>query len=223
MDIVILAAGEGERLRPLTDKTPKPLLHYMGKPILEYLISDLVQHGLKKIYLIVGHLKEQFPSFVRVMESRYSVKIILISQSPLLGVAHALTFLPDALSDPFLLFVADSLFSDFPYQDFLRSKKPMFLVQESSSALRKTVVTVKNDQVVDCFYNYDQSFSQPVLIEIGALSLPHSVLAFVREQSYQAEVPLSTILQKMVHTGTMFGIVRYTRTVKSISSVKDLE
>lgn len=57
---IILAAGRGSRLQELTDKTPKPLLLYHGKPIIEYLIEYLLALKIKDIYVVTGYLGEQF-------------------------------------------------------------------------------------------------------------------------------------------------------------------
>ncbi len=57
---IIMASGLGTRLRPLTLKTPKPLLEVKGVPMIETVISALNKAGVKHIYVVVGYLKEQF-------------------------------------------------------------------------------------------------------------------------------------------------------------------
>lgn len=57
---VILAAGKGERLRPLTLETPKPLIEVNGVRMVESIISALHQNGILEIYIVVGYLKEKF-------------------------------------------------------------------------------------------------------------------------------------------------------------------
>ena len=49
MDAVILAAGKGERLKPVTDKIPKPLIKIRGKPILEWILQDLAKNNITNI------------------------------------------------------------------------------------------------------------------------------------------------------------------------------
>lgn len=57
---IILAAGLGERLRPITDRTPKPLIMVNGKRIIDTAIDALLENNITEIYIVVGHLKERF-------------------------------------------------------------------------------------------------------------------------------------------------------------------
>ena len=57
---IILAAGLGKRLRPITEQTPKPLIEINGRKMIETMLDGLIQNGIAEVYVIVGHLKEQF-------------------------------------------------------------------------------------------------------------------------------------------------------------------
>jgi len=64
MKAVIPLAGKGTRLRPHTHHTPKPLLKVAGKPVLAYLLDDLVEMGVKEIVFIVGHLQDTMEAWI---------------------------------------------------------------------------------------------------------------------------------------------------------------
>lgn len=115
MKAMILAAGRGERLRPLTDHTPKPLLKAGGKPLIVHLIEKLVMAGLKQIIINYAHLGEQFPA-VLGDGSQWGAEI---SFSPELyggletagGIIHAMQLLGD---EPFLVVNGD-IWTDFDF------------------------------------------------------------------------------------------------------------
>ena len=70
---IIMAAGFGKRMRPITLTTPKPLIKVNGKIIIETIIDALKTNGIEEIYIVVGYLKEQF----KYLESIYkNVKLI---------------------------------------------------------------------------------------------------------------------------------------------------
>lgn len=74
---IIMAAGLGSRLRPLTDTTPKPLLEVSGKKIIETVIEALLWNGIREIYIVVGYQKEKFSvllpkyPFIHLIENPY--------------------------------------------------------------------------------------------------------------------------------------------------------
>lgn len=63
MKAMILAAGKGTRVRPLTDEMPKPMIPIIGKPVMEYLIEELERHGFNEIMINVSHLPEKIESY----------------------------------------------------------------------------------------------------------------------------------------------------------------
>ena len=86
MKAVVMAAGKGVRLMPLTDETPKVLITVAGKPFLYYVLKTLEKAGITDIALIVGYKKEQFPAFLET----YGFSAKLIEQTEQLGTGHAI-------------------------------------------------------------------------------------------------------------------------------------
>ncbi|MEE8419212.1 MAG: nucleotidyltransferase family protein, partial [Dehalococcoidales bacterium] len=86
---VILAAGEGQRLRPFTVTRPKTMLSIADKPILQYVIEALAQNGIQDIIIVVGYRREQIFDYMGNGE-RFGVDITYKIQERQLGTAHAL-------------------------------------------------------------------------------------------------------------------------------------
>jgi len=111
---MILAAGRGERLRPLTDKTPKPMLPVDGKPLLERHIERLAAIGIEYIVINTCWLGEQIEAYFSDHGRRFGVNISWSREIEALetggGISRALPLLGD---EPFLLINGD-VWSDFP-------------------------------------------------------------------------------------------------------------
>lgn len=75
MKAMILAAGRGKRLRPLTDECPKPLIKVSGKPLLDYHIENLSNAGVEEIVINISHLGERIQDYI---ESKQAVWDVLI-------------------------------------------------------------------------------------------------------------------------------------------------
>ena len=123
MKAMILAAGEGQRMRPLTDVRPKPLLEVAGKPLIEHHIARLGAAGLTEIVVNVSHLGQQLVDFLGD-GSQWQVVISTSSeQTPLEtagGIIQALPHLGDA---PFLLVNGD-VFTDYPFAQLRETAPP---------------------------------------------------------------------------------------------------
>ena len=115
MKAMILAAGKGERMLPLTKKTPKPLLEVAGVTLLERHLWRLADAGFDEVVINVSHLAEQIVSFCGD-GSRWGLSISISRESAPLetagGIAHALPLLGD---QPFLVVNGD-IFTDFPFE-----------------------------------------------------------------------------------------------------------
>ncbi|HID90615.1 TPA: nucleotidyltransferase family protein, partial [Candidatus Bathyarchaeota archaeon] len=89
MRAVILAAGKGERLYPLTLTTPKPLLPVGGKPLVDHLLCSLREVGIKEALLVVHHLADQIKAYLG--DTRSGVDLRYEVQKEVLGTADALS------------------------------------------------------------------------------------------------------------------------------------
>lgn len=118
IDVVIMAGGEGIRLRPLTEKTPKPLLFVGDKPILEHNIDRLMQFGVNNINICIKYLGEQIVEYFSSKKSK-GINIKYHYEEEKLGTAGALSNIDEYHFDTILLMNAD-LLTNLDYEDFYR-------------------------------------------------------------------------------------------------------
>jgi NDP-sugar pyrophosphorylase family protein len=108
---VVMAAGEGRRMRPLTERWPKPVLPIDGRPVLATLLRDLAAAGLERIWVVSGHLGAQVEALVGD-GSAWKLEARVVRQPEPLGSADAVRRALDAGAEPPLLVTAaDTLFS----------------------------------------------------------------------------------------------------------------
>lgn len=103
---LILAAGRGTRLRPLTHTRPKPVIRVAGRPILHYAVDNLLEAGIEEIGVVVSPETEKD---IREALSGYRVRYVLQEEPQ--GLAHAVAVAQEFLGEsPFVLYLGDNLF-----------------------------------------------------------------------------------------------------------------
>ena len=114
MRAMLLAAGEGRRMRPLTDVTPKPLLTVAGRPLIEHHIVGLRDAGVTEIVVNVSYLGQQLVDFLGD-GSRWGVELKVSQEvAPLETAGGIVQALPCLGDQPFLLVNGD-IYTDFPF------------------------------------------------------------------------------------------------------------
>ena len=105
-----MAAGEGRRLRPLTERWPKPVLPIGGRPVVATLVRELASAGVSRVFLVTGHLAEQVERLVGD-GAAFGVAVQIVRQPAVLGSADAVQRAVDAGAEPpFLVSAADTVY-----------------------------------------------------------------------------------------------------------------
>jgi CTP:molybdopterin cytidylyltransferase MocA len=110
-----MAAGEGRRLRPITERWPKPVLPIDGKPVVVTLVHDLARAGCERIVVVTGHLAEQVEALLRPLP--YEIRFV--RQPPGQGSADAV--LRAEATPPYLVVAADNVFGEGDLAHFARA------------------------------------------------------------------------------------------------------
>jgi len=160
MQAVILAAGKGLRLRPFTEKHPKPLITVGNKPLIHFTLETLPDE-ISEIIIIIGYLAEQI---IEILGDNWQGKPIkYVNQPNLNGTGNALLMAKDLLHDKFLVVNGDDLYSKQDLTSMLNYDFAI-LAWKSSAVSEFGLVTTPNMQLL----NFDSSSS---LINCGAYCL----------------------------------------------------
>jgi len=108
MQAVVLAAGEGTRLRPLTEDKPKGMVEVDGDPILAHCFEQLIELGADELIVVVGYKKEAI--MTHFDDDFEGVPITYAHQRETKGLAHALRTVEDFIDDDFMLMLGDNVF-----------------------------------------------------------------------------------------------------------------
>lgn len=114
IDVVLMAGGKGERLRPLTEKTPKPLLLVGEKCIIDHNIDRLIDYGINNINITVNYLKDQIIN--HFIAPRNGILINCIQEPCFLGTIGSIKFINNFYND-YILVMNSDLFTNINYED----------------------------------------------------------------------------------------------------------
>ncbi|WP_199065258.1 N-acetylmuramate alpha-1-phosphate uridylyltransferase MurU [Chitinimonas sp. BJB300] len=173
MRAMILAAGRGERMRPLTDTTPKPLLDVGGTPLIGWHLRKLAAAGIRDVVINHAWLGEQIEAALG-NGAAYGLRIVYSAEGTALetagGVAKALPLLGES---PFILLSAD-IYTDFPYERLVAAAKRL---AETPQQLAHLVLAPTNRYQLD--FNLDE---QGLVRSEGAPSYTYANLAVLKPE-----------------------------------------
>ncbi len=147
MKALILAAGKGQRLRPITNKIPKALIRVGGKEIIGYQLDYLVEYGVENFIIAVGALKEKIIEYVK---SNYSVNVKFI-YNPLYGKTnyiYTLWLTKEYVDDDVILIHGDLIFNKILLERLIYFDKNGVLVSKKAKALEKDFKAFISDERV---------------------------------------------------------------------------
>jgi glucose-1-phosphate thymidylyltransferase len=187
MQAVILAAGEGTRLRPLTHGKPKAMLPVANRPVIAHVIDSLLANGIRDIVVVVGYRREYVQRFLNSLE----IPVRVVVQEKQLGTAHALRAAAPEITGDFLVLPGDN-YIDAESIARIKGEPCAMLVKEHPSPSNFGVVVVRNGFVADILEKPDEAPAHTV--STGILSLPGEILGSLAKN----EIPdaLTALIRK---------------------------
>ena len=193
MKAVVLAAGEGMRLRPLTVSEPKVMIPVANRPILEYVVDALVKNDVREIVMVVGYRKERIMSHFEDGK-KFGARIDYVVQEKQLGNGHALLSAKDRLSGEFMVLPGDNIVDRRAVGDLLRAGScPSALVVESENPSKYGVVTIDKGTIKDVVEKPQELISNIILT--GMYCLSDKIFGFIERCIADGEYGLSNAVQ----------------------------
>lgn len=209
VDAVLMAGGEGRRLRPLTQNTPKPLLKVGDKPIIEYNIDRLAQVGVENIYLSINYLGEQLVEHFGDGSSK-RLNIHYIRENKPMGTVGSVGLIEGFKHDEILIMNSD-LLTNIDFADMYRTFK-------ESDADMLVAATIYNVDVPYAVLEADDGQKVRSLKEkprytyfsnAGIYLLKRKLLQMIPEESYYDITDLMEKILEMDHTLMTYPITGY--------------
>ena len=145
MKAVILAAGEGRRLRPFTESMPKVMLPVGNKAILEHILESLKNTGIGEVIIVVGYKKEVIMEYFKDYDK---IRISYITQDKQLGTAHALLQAKNLVKSKFIVVPGDNIIDKMSIVNLIQDKSEYsILIKEHSHPSKYGVVFLEKGRL----------------------------------------------------------------------------
>lgn len=230
MQAVILAAGRGSRLRPITDTRSKPMLPILGKPIVERVIENLALCGLRDFFLVVNpedsKIREHFQR-----NTTLDVNVHFVDQPERLGMADALMHAAPLISEDFVLSACDYLVTKEDVQSLVNrwGERPdlgglLSLIRISrEDSLKTAIVTLEGDRVTSIIEkpHPDQALSNISSLPLYCLSKGILENLPQLQKSARGEYELQDALQMMIREGKIVSGI-YFQSYLTLTTAEDL-
>jgi dTDP-glucose pyrophosphorylase len=194
---VIVAGGEGRRLRPLTDRLPKPMVPVAGRPILERIVLHLVGYGVKRIYISVNYMADVITAHFGD-GARFGCTISYLRESAPLGTGGPLSLLPGPQAHPLLVMNGD-LVTQVDVSRLLRFHEAQgacatLTARHYQVEIPFGVVTQRDGRLIELAEKPTPHY----LINAGIYVLDPGVLALVPPASF---FPITGLFEKLLAQG----------------------
>ena len=194
MQAVILAAGEGKRVRPLTWSRPKAMIPVANRPIIAYTIDALVKNGIREIIVVAGYRKEQVIRYLNQLD----LPITVVEQEKQLGTAHALMQAKPEITGDFLLLPGDN-YIDAHSVAKIKDTPNAILVKEHPNPSNFGVVSVNDGRIESIVEKPEHATSFQV--STGIYSLSKEIFAHIKSND------MTDVIAGMIEAGTFVRAV----------------
>ncbi|WP_200530625.1 sugar phosphate nucleotidyltransferase [Halorubrum sp. LN27] len=205
---VILAAGEGRRLEPLTNRRPKPMVPVANRPLLEYVVEAVAAAGIDRIVLVVGYKQERIRNHFGDGDD-WDVTIEYVEQATQLGTGHAVLQAEPVVDGPFVVLNGDRIVDAAAVStvcDRLRDgDAPLVTVTAVETPRDYGVVQLDGDRVTEV----NEKPEGPVdtnRINAGVYGFTPEIFDAIRATNATGELAITTTLNDLAERDSVTGV-----------------
>lgn len=194
MKCVILAAGEGKRMRPLTFTRPKVMLPVANKPLIEYNLINAISAGFDDFIFVIGYKSEMVRNYFQ-NGSKWNIKIEYVNQGKPLGTAHAIGIL-EKFVDDFVLLSGDTIFGVDDIKSISKENNSIGLFKVENPSEYGSV-EISNNRLIKIY----EKVSKPInkLINAGIYHFNKEVFNYIKrtKKSIRGEYEVTDAINLM--------------------------
>ena len=194
MKCVILAAGEGKRMHPLTYTRPKVMLPIANKPLLEWNLINAIDAGINEFVFVVSYKSEMVRNYFGDGE-KWKVKIEYVNQGTPKGTAHAISVV-EKFVDEFVVLCGDTIFGKEDIKNIIKKKNSMGLFKVENPK-EYGIVETKKDKIIKIYEKMQEPFTN--IINAGIYHFSKDIFNYIRKtkKSIRGEYEITDTLNMM--------------------------
>ncbi|MBI2597659.1 MAG: NTP transferase domain-containing protein [Candidatus Diapherotrites archaeon] len=228
MKAVVLAGGKGVRLRPYTETLPKAMIKLGSKPLLQRILENTKQAGIKEAMLIVGYKKESIEDFFR--EEFKGIKLSYFVQRQQLGTAHALSLVEEFVDGNFLAINGDVLVESTVLEELAKEDEfdlfdTLIAAREVSDPWRYGCLLTSGNKVKDIIEKPSPGQEPSNLVNAGVYRFSQNIFGAIKKTdlSKRGEFELVDSIKILIKSGVLVGYRNYTGRCSELGDQSDLE
>jgi len=203
MKCVILVAGQGRRMRPLTFTRPKVMLPIANKPILEWNLLNAISAGIKDFVFVVGYKSEMVRNYFE-NGKKWKINIEYVNQGQALGTAHAIGMV-EKFVDDFIVLCGDTIFGKEDIKNIVK-EEPSIGLFKMENAEEYGIVKIKGNKVEKIYEKMDEPFSN--IINAGVYHFNKTIFNYIKktEKSLRGEYEITDSINMKLEKTEIKGV-----------------
>lgn len=225
MKAVVLAAGKGIRMLPLTEEKPKSMIELKGRPLLQHVLEPLAEIRVKEAVVVVGYKKEKIIEFFG--SEFQGMKLAYVEQKEQKGTAHALGMAKNLMNEDFIMRNADTIAGKKLFEELkeMQGFDAIVAGRYSSEPWKYGCLKVEGNKLIDIIEKPEKGTEPTNLVNAGIYRFSPKIFNAIEKTkpSPRGELELTDSIKILIEEGCKVGFLQYEGKFLDIGSIEDLK